>query len=337
MTSRAKTAVRRMAAQHFPSHDVIEAVVATEPPRLFADTPPPPTRTPVVDRPARAIPPMRRRIAMAATAIGVIGVGLASLLLPRSGGSSVYAWTAPMLTYQASIAQGSAMDALHTLADHAAGQPDPPGSGPYHYVHTSGWYLHTDTATDMTVLASGIAVVDRRQWIRADGAGRLVISEGGQPSRLSGDYQPGGLHADFLPSTDDAALRAILLGSDAGTRDAAAWFETIRNIWANQVVTPQLQSVLLDILAGRPGTTMDGTTTDRAGRAGIAVSATSASTAPGTPQMRYVLVLDPQTGMLLDYERVALTAGGLPIQAPATIGYTVWLAAGYTADTVATP
>jgi hypothetical protein len=40
---------------------------------------------------------------------------------------------------------------------------------------------------------------------------------------------------------------------------------------------------------------------------------------------------------LLDYEEIALNAGNLPIQAPSTIGYTLWLASGYTTTTTERP
>ncbi|MET3805220.1 hypothetical protein ABIB25_002220 [Nakamurella sp. UYEF19] len=76
------------------------------------------------------------------------------------------------------------------------------------------------------------------------------------------------------------------------------------------------------MISGKPDISLLGTVTDRAGRNGLAVG-TDTNT-PGYTE-RQTLIFDLQTGALLDYETTALAQGDLPIEAPATIGYTTWL------------
>jgi hypothetical protein len=108
-------------------------------------------------------------------------------------------------------------------------------------------------------------------------------------------------------------------------------------MWSRQVVTRQVQSALLSILATQPDLIVEGMATDRAGRQGIAISTTARSPQERTPAMRYVLIIDPDTGMLLSAEEVALEAGTLPIHVPATIGYALFLRSGYTPGTTGRP
>lgn len=100
----------------------------------------------------------------------------------------------------------------------------------------------------------------------------------------------------------------------------------LTDLWAQRAPSPQLQAALLRVLADEPGLVDRGQVVDRAGRHGVAVSVDSAYT--GLPT-RYTLILDPHTGMLLDYEQtLTTTASKLNVPNPSVIGYTVWLAYG---------
>jgi hypothetical protein len=228
-----------------------------------------------------------------------------------------YAQTAVTLHYTPAPQETPVQELTH-LADLAATQPPPPGTGPYNYVRTKSWNLSTDMNTRMEILAAHIAVTDREQWAATDGSGRLAITVDGKPSSLTGNYAPGTMLGNFVTSLTDLKHR------NPRATTAGAWIQLIKATWSDQTVTPALQAGLLRTLAGRPGLTLTGTTTDRAGRPGIAVSAQ-------TPGLRRTLILSPDTGMLLDYEEVTLAAGALPIRTPATTGYTLWLATGYRA------
>ncbi|MBQ1009365.1 hypothetical protein KBX53_00010 [Micromonospora sp. M51] len=59
------------------------------------------------------------------------------------------------------------------------------------------------------------------------------------------------------------------------------------------------RTAILTVLRDTPGITYHGPVTDRAGRTGIGVSATS-------NDIRFLLILNPATGELLAYERAAL-------------------------------
>lgn len=90
---------------------------------------------------------------------------------------------------------------------------------------------------------------------------------------------------------------------------------------------PAVPSALLQIRAGQQGLTVAGDVTDRAGRAGIALSAVRPDSERTT---QHILIVNPATGALLAQERVQL--GGelpVPVELPATVSYTLWLDTGY--------
>lgn len=272
---------------------------------------------------------VRRRLVLA----GVLAVALAAAsAAPTLTASPSYAATPPMLQFVPVAGQPSAASVLADLARRARRQPPARGQGRYHYLHTKGWYLHMSADEDNRIFDSGIAEIDRQLWQAADGSGRLfqVIPDdpsGMPPDRVLG---PGELSGAFLSAgATDAAVRATY--GHAGT--AAGWTRTIEELWSRQVVPPVLHARLLDDLAAQPGVTLLGDTTDRAGRRGVAVAVEDQR----GPRERLILVFHPDTGALLDAETVVLQDSELPVQPPATISYTVWLATGYTETTSSRP
>lgn len=330
MTLRTTNAVRRMAAQRFPAEDMptagdlrgqaLELLARHDP------TSPPPD--PVPARPAGLS--RRRLLLMAGTAAVAVAGSVA--VYPALTRPTAYAATPPLLRYTALDVKETPTQALDGLAVLARKQPIPTGSGPFHYVHTRGWYLDTEQDTAGKVLASRVDVSDRQLWLAADGAGRIEETRGGRPLPNSGRYGPGALLQIPVPAGPADSLRDRLLQQSPG-RSTAGWFGTVKDIWNTRAVPPELQSALLQVLATRPGVHVDGAVTDRAGRPGIAVSTDSG----GRPSMRNVLILGAKSGMLLGYEEIALTAGDFPVRAPATIGYTLWLSNGRTPSTDTTP
>lgn len=321
MSTRARSAVARMAAQRFPDPGLFADVVPAEPTELAA-----------VGQVAGAGVRRRTMLRRGTVLSACLVVGAAVVLaVPHGSGGTAYAATAPTLRYIADSSQKETVtDTITMLADHAAAQPSPPGAGPYHYVHTREWNLSTDMTTDMRVLGARIQVTDRQQWIASNGSGQLKITADGAAAPGSGVYGPGKLLADFVTGDTVEDLRTALTRQNPHNTTAFDWIQTFNQVWGRQAVSPDLEVALLRTLAAQPGLTLSGTTTDRAGRTGIAISARSADGRGGTPAMRVTLIFDPETGMLLDYEKVALDAGSLPIRAPATIGYVVWLASGHT-------
>lgn len=324
MPTRASKAVSRMRAQEFPALEVVRDLSS----RTVFDGHMEPV--PPVGR--RLAVPMRsrRRLAWAATGLAVAAiVGLALVVPTLMSGRTTYAPTATMLSYKPITTEETTVTLLKDLAAKAAHQPEPSGTGPYHFVHTRGWYLTTSSTTDGHEYNGRVEPVDRQQWIATDGSGRLLVtSNGAIQTPPSGDYAAGVLHTNFLTADSAASLRAELNENHRSFGTADAWLGVIKDTWNGQVVTPALQAAMLEGLAQQHGVVVDGMTTDRDGRTGIAVSAIDSR--PGAPAARYVLILDTHTGMALDYEEIALAAGGRPIQVPATVGYTVWLSSGYT-------
>ncbi len=226
------------------------------------------------------------------------------------------------------------MEILEELAARAERQPPPRGSGPYGYVHTRGRHLTTAQTTSGRLLDARFHDTDREFWVAADGNGRIAETRGGRPSRANGVYGPGGLSPD--------PLAGIAAGVDPVPRlrrsrapDPVGWIEDITDLWQRRPVPPAVQGAVLRHLANLPGVRLD-ETTDRAGRAGLAVSADDPP-ARGEWRTRHVLVLDPATGMLLTAEQVALQRGDAPIGMPDPHSHTTWVSTGYVAGLHARP
>ena len=83
-------------------------------------------------------------------------------------------------------------------------------------------------------------------------------------------------------------------------------------------------------MSTKPGT-VQGKTTDRAGREGIAVSLESDF---GGLPTRYTLIIDPDDGKILAWEEMlTTTAGALNVPIPSVIGYTTYRQSTYTNST----
>jgi len=333
MSTTPKTAVERMARQRFPSDRQVSELQRGQGAAWRVDPPAPS----LSDEPVRRLAPAHgRRFVVLSAGVAAIALAIAIVLVPRLGTSPATAATPPSLQYTPTSMEGSPAKMLAELAKRAQRQPTPPGTGPYHYVHTREFHLSTDMTTDMVITDARVEEESREVWLADDGSGRIeVIRSGGLRAPWSGTRGP---REDTVPRLEGAedSMRAELRRQGRG-RTSGDWFDAAAQLWKQQVVTPQLQSALLTVLAEQPGLTVEGTTTDRGGREGIAISTDIERTNPIVPEMRYVLVFDADTGMLLDYEQIALQAGDLPIQAPATIGYTLWMGSGYSPDTTTHP
>jgi hypothetical protein len=110
----------------------------------------------------------------------------------------------------------------------------------------------------------------------------------------------------------------------------AETFVAVSDLYNEQPVGPELRAAILRLLATLPGLRYDGTTVDRAGRNGFAIS--TESDLSGLPT-EYLLVFDPATGQLLDSEQILnKSAGKLGVPIPSVIAYTVYLDSRRTND-----
>lgn len=329
MNAATTSALQRMAAQKFPTDEAIESVHAA----AFS---PPTTTTPdrrIVRLPDDDRPTSRPRVRILVAAAVTVAVAIGTVTVLHLTGPATVQTAAP-LHYTPLPATDTVAQVLGGLAPRAVSQPPLPGAGPYNYVHTKGWYFGTSQSTDGTILSSGTYPADSQRWRSADGSGRIDTTGSDAATRANGTYAPGKLSTGIVGSAGQSAAALVAeLTAENADRDGSGWLQLTDELWSRQAVTPNLQSALLTILAARTDITLQGTVNDRLGRPGIAVGADDHH---NTPALHHTAIFDPTTGTLLSYENVALEPGGLPITAPATIAYTLWLSSGYTQDTTST-
>jgi hypothetical protein len=161
-------------------------------------------------------------------------------------------------------------------------------------------------------------------WRSADRSGRIVTTETGQPQLVRGLLPDPGLQ---LPA-DPAALEGVLSGYRVGPPGADSWFAVVAQVGMNEVLDPPVQAALLRLLAKQGDMTVDGPVTDRAGRAGIAVTTRPTLDSGEEASTEHTLVLDPDTGAVLAEEYVDLaTRDGVPTE-PTTAIYVLGLGVG---------
>jgi hypothetical protein len=289
----------------------LAAILATDP------------AAPAPHRPLRPLRPRLPRLPRLALAGAVVAAGVAAYVVvapttPVTRPPRAEAATVPLLAFDPATRPARAV--LLDLAAKAMGRPAP-AAGRYDYVRTRGWYL------DGTAGLHGYrADVDERSfWVAADGSGRIddvrrPVAGGPPDTGPSGTFGAGGLTAPAPIPAERDALRTRLHAD--GSWDGAQWLDAVEGVWSQQVVEPASQAALLRALADLPGLTYRGEVADRAGRSGLAVTA---DTGRSGLRERYVLVLDAETGALLDAEVVALERADLPEDPPLTISYTLFL------------
>ncbi|GGM40329.1 hypothetical protein GCM10012275_09070 [Longimycelium tulufanense] len=261
--------------------------------------------------------------------------------------------TPPPMTFQPASERNPAK-LLHGLADRAVQQPAPRGEGNYYYVNKRQWRFSTSMGTDGEILSSGLVEETEELWRHPDGTGRMLRRWTGQVDgedttmdvplsaiRRTPDetYHPQPGPKPPVGRDDAETLRERWLREGAG-RTTSQWFTSATELWDARVKDPATAAALLRILADQPDITVDGTTTDRAGRRGISVSTLVHNNGPRdgyAKTERLHLVLDMDTGFPLATEQVVLEEPHLPVTPPATVSYTLWLAGAHVPDTQQRP
>ncbi len=202
-----------------------------------------------------------------------------------------------------------------------------------------GRYAHTQTRQWATnVSASGgtttldVQVWQYQRWRGPDSSGRAITitqpTEG--QARTDETYRPGQTPVEALRLATDPGLLAAQLSHIQPTEEGPqfylrAWAEV--NAWYSP--DRAQRAAALAVFRDTDGIDFNGTTHDRTGRPGIALSVTSDN--GGT---RDLLILDPRTGELLAYEMTALRdPGRLGITEPTVLDYHLFLAHTHTATT----
>lgn len=314
-------------------------------------------------RGVRAMRPAGSRVFALAAAVAVVAIAFA--FVAGSGSfartsTKAYAATPPLLAIHplaSETAVPPAGPALRALADLADQQPWSPGR--FLYTSYRSWSLNV--AAGGGSVATAVVPSTTEVWRAADDSGRLKVTsdpaESGSGENDTDRQAASATPADIdtedtahyfrddpavsaLSTTSPDLLQSQLLGSgDVPPQGAIPTYLTMLSQYEQyQPLPPALQANLWRLLADSGSFVDLGTTTDRAGRLGDAIAYdTSAPTGAILPT-RFLLVIDPQTGLLLDSERILTSDPGmLPVHIPAVVDYTVFLAAGKTSSDHAMP
>jgi hypothetical protein len=235
--------------------------------------------------------------------------------------------TPPALSL-APAAPPSGRSTLLQLAATAGGQPAPVRRR-YAYVHNQTW--------DWTrqVHASGRPGYPRYRiitsWTTGAGQGRVLTVE-----RTADGFHTDpavDVHDDPTVDLDHSRTqlgRTLGLGPRA-RKPVVDQFTTVAAVALGQPVPPAAQAKLLRLLAADPGLVDSGTTTDRTGRRGLAVSVTSTPTTGSA--VRATLVFDPASGSLLEADTTLQSSSGtIDVPVGGLLGYDVFLRSGWVSE-----
>lgn len=254
-------------------------------------------------------------IAAAATAVALMVIvgGAAGLLEPQearwatSGATSEPSSTATGDTATSSRAPGTtdvpttpAGPTLKRLAAQLTDGPADTTSGAFSYVAVRVWSRLGSMPADGSLPPVRILRIQR--WTSGQGIARWVetdVTTGCEPGATS---HADGKAVDVLdvppPQRLEALRRLLYSGRAAGDRQ-----RPVDLLWGyaalaeRQAVTRPVRVLALQLVAEVPGTTLREDVRDRAGRPGLEVAALETDGQGMT--IRYTLVLDPVTGVLL--------------------------------------
>ncbi|MEU7609395.1 hypothetical protein [Micromonospora sp. NPDC049204] len=173
--------------------------------------------------------------------------------------------------------------------------------GRFAYVHLLQWATDTTIAGNSTT--TRIVLFEEQRWRADDASGRVIRSRypgGNQPTDDS-TYHPGELDGPIGPiAADPKALTAHIDATQPRFLGPTAVIRGLASLLGWRTPNQAARTAILTVLRGTPGIAYHGSVTDRAGRTGVGISATS-------DDIRFLLILNPNTGELLAYERAALT------------------------------
>lgn len=253
--------------------------------------------------------------AVAATIMAVaLGIGAFDIQLP---GPSLFGSQVEALSYWPEPSGASTRELLRALADRAARQPDVERQGAATFVHTR------EFSADQPETSDGAVLHDVRLWWLPDRSGRRVstplaaaeiASHVSAPPPASGtegqtvDYGPGELTLPVeQPSADFEVLAAQLYGASGTDRPQDA-VRAVARLHQHYAPTPALRGAVLMMLSDLALRSL-GTATTRFGEQGLAFGV------DGPDGVDDVLIFDPSTGALLDYEQTSMQPQGTVVVA----------------------
>lgn len=260
--------------------------------------------------------------AATATAATVVAVQFGT-----GGGVPALAATPPPLSTQHDPTRADAPAELRRIADRVAGFPDDTGTGTTAAIETRSWSLFT--RVNGKQVTSEVVPAKTSKVIHADGSSEdtSVYSFGdGSTETTHGTYQDS-LSWPLRGLSSDADVLAGQLDPGHEQQGRAGRFDALVTANLQMPLEPATRAAMLRYLSRTQGIATVGAVTDRIGRQGVGFTVTSSYS--GLPT-RYLLVVDPATGKVLDYEETLTTdPGKLNVEVPAVIGYIVWDNAEY--------
>jgi len=290
-----------------------------------------------------------RPVLVAAAVVGLLVVGVA--MVGPGASTPAVAATPPVLPFATSSGTPAA-PTLKRIAAAAEALAVWPAAGPYRYVRTEGWTLNS--AVGGGRVTSVLASQQVETWRLPDGSGRTRTTSGanlvdrvGSTETLDAALTKPATREQSLPSADyvppplldlnrlpygDATALAMAVEHDTNYQIPAGphLADAIAHLFAEQPVPSAARAKLWRLFATLPGVTDRGELTDRVGRRGTAITLDDDGTAHGLPE-RYLFIIDPATGQLLECDDVLTTdPGKLNVRVPAILSLTIYLDAGYT-------
>jgi hypothetical protein len=203
------------------------------------------------------------------------------------------------------------------------------------------WALNSRIAGQVVRSAVVPREVDLRWNADASGRERVVVGHAltadattglGRPTNIvaagtvlmDNSFAVGGYTPTFAapPPASVAALRKYLAVGHSATGGSAELFAAVTDLRLEWQVNGPARAALLQLLGHAPGVMVLGAVHDRLGRPGLALATDSSRS--GLPT-RYVLVIDPKTGNVIDSEQwLTTTAGKLDVRIPSVIAYTAF-------------
>ncbi|MFB7672272.1 CU044_5270 family protein [Kitasatospora purpeofusca] len=270
-----------------------------------------------VEDPPRRSRPRRLVLALAAAAT-VSAVVTALLVLPGGSGSAAAATPAPLAYHL--TAEQTATDARTQLLQIArtarsAGETPVTPLG----LHWQQWSLNT--RDDRGKVTSRVVPYDCEVL---NGPTGLVVrrrSLGGSEKTRTDPFHP--TLQDVGTPQDGQSLRDWLRRRTPGVDGPGGASQAVHDLLVERALTGGQRAAVLELIASLPGLEVTGTVTDRAGRVGVAYSASSKES--GLPT-RYTFIIDPGTGRVLAQEETLTeTAGLLNVPIPSVTSYNVYL------------
>jgi hypothetical protein len=268
---------------------------------------------------------VRLSVLAAAAVLAVGGLQIAGVLPGLNDKASAYVVQPLSVEHPPDVSSAPAQ--LRRIADRVATIPDDKGTGDVATLKYQGWYIVI--SGDEGAVSSSLEAQVVTTTVQANGDGTSVTArtdeDGSTETETTSlrDTLTWGFHG--LSADPDQIARQLSPGHEQQGR--VARLDAVVAAYQQMPIDPRARAAMLRYLAETESIASVGAVTDRAGRDGVGFTVDSASS--GIPT-RYMVIIDPSSGELLDYEELFLSGvSHLKIEAPAAASYIVFQESGY--------